>query len=476
VDAMAVTTTADAPSIPKPASVGRWLLPVVLLGNMLNAADANIVNGALPTVSRNLHAGPAALELIVAGYTVAYACLLVVGGRLGDTFGRRRLFVTGMAGFTVMSAACGLAPTAGILITARIAQGAAAALMVPQVLATIQVVYTGQARQRALGMFGAGLGIAAALGLILGGVIVSADIAGLSWRPAFLINVPVGIVGAIAAARVLPDSRSDRPAPVDGQGAALLAATVAALLVPLAVGRDEGWPLWTWLVLAAAPFAGAVFVVVQRRSERIGRTPLLPPSLLRAAGMRRGLLLGMMLFPIIGGLMITTPVSLQTGLGVSALASSLTLVPWATAFLVGSLLTRRLLSRYGRSLLVAGAGGVGLGFGALALQAAAGYSGLTPLALAPALAFIGFSQSLVMVPLFGVILAEVPVEQSGVASGVLVTAQQISFALGVAGIGTLFFTVAADRGYGAATVTAEIAQTALSLAAAAVACTLPRPR
>ncbi|HEY7484067.1 MAG TPA: MFS transporter [Streptosporangiaceae bacterium] len=473
---MTMTTAGPTTSIPAARPASRWLLPVVLLGNMLNTADVMIVNGALPTVSRALHAGPAALELVVAGYLVAYACLLVVGGRLGDMYGRRRLFVTGMAGFTLMSAACGLAPTAGVLIAARIAQGATAALMVPQVLATIQIAYTGRARQRALGIFGAGLAIAAAVGLILGGVIVSADIAGLSWRPAFLINVPIGIAGVIVARRVVPDSRADRPAPIDARGAALLGLTIVALLVPLSLGRDEGWPWWCWAVLAGAPVAGVAFAAAQRRSARGGGTPLLPPALLRATGMRRGLLLALALFPGYAGLLFATPVTLQAGLGASALTSSLTLVPYAVAFLIGSLLTRRLFARYDRSVMVAGALVLALANGVLAVQAAAGYSGLTPLTLAPALMVVGVAQSLVAVPLFGVVLSEVPAEQAGLASGVLVTTQQIALSLGVAGIGTLFFTLAADHGYGAATVTVEVAQAALALAAAAVACALPHPR
>ncbi len=456
------------------AGPGRWLLPVILLGNVLNVVDTFVVNVALPTLTKTLHAGAAQLELIVAGYSVAYACFLVLGGRLGDNFGRRRLFLAGMLGFTLSSALCGLAPTADLLIAARLVQGATAALVVPQVLAIIQVTYQGAARQRALGIFGAVMSGAAAAGQILGGVLVSADLFGLSWRPAFLINIPVGIAGLIAGRRVIPESKAPQRAPIDGLGTPLLAGTVIMLLVPLTLGRDEHWPLWCFALLAAAPIAAALFAITQYAGERRGGLPLLPPSLLRSAGMRRGLAVALAFFGAFGGMMLITTVSLQYGLHYSPVKAGLTLGPYALAFLVGSLQGRRLAARFGRMLPVGGSVLLAAGFGTLALQAHTGYAGLSPYTLAPALIVIGLAQSIVVMPIVTIVLADVPADRTGVASGVWATNQQISMALGVAAIGTVFFTTADSHGFGPATTLAEVILAGLALVAAALAWTLPR--
>ncbi|WP_432929974.1 MFS transporter [Microbispora sp. CA-135349] len=468
---MAVTVPASAGQVVRP---GRRLLPVILLGYVLNIVDVFVVNVALPTLSRTLGAGPAELELVVAVYTVAYACLLVLGGRLGDAFGRRRLFITGMAGFTVASAICGLAPDAALLIVARVLQGGTAALMVPQVLATIQVFYQGAARRRAIGVFGATLGVSAAAGQILGGLVVSADLFGLSWRPIFLVNVPLGLLGILAARRAVPESRAPKAPSVDWPGTALLAATVLLLMLPLTLGRDENWPLWCQLLLAAAPFAAAGFAVVQSREERRGRTPLLPPSLLRAPSMRRGLLTTLAFFPAFGGMILTTTISLQYGMHLGPLQSGLTYIPYAVAFLTASLLCPRLVPRFGTYVTVAGALLLAAGFAITALQAWSDYDGMTPLSLAPALVVTGFGQGLIAIPLTGLVLIGVPAERAGVASGVLTTTQQTATALGVAAIGTLFFSVAAGHGFGPATVVAALVEAVLALVTAAVACTLPK--
>jgi MFS family permease len=440
----------------------RWLLPIILLGNVLNVFDTFVVNVALPTLSQTLHANSADLELVVAGYSVAYACLLVTGGRLGDTYGRRRLYLIGMTGFVAASAACGTAPTATILIVARLVQGATAALVVPQVLAIIQVTYTGHARQRALGMFGAVMGLAGVAAQILGGILVSADVFGLSWRPAFLLNIPVGVVGVLAARRVIPESRAERPAPIDGWGTAMLGSAVVLLLLPLAIGHDDHWPLWGWLMMAAAVPVAVAFFIVQTRAERRGVLPLLPPSLLRSPGMRRGLPVGVGVFMAYGGMMLTTTVSLQYGLRYSAIKAGLTFSSYAVGFMLGSLVARRLVARFGRLALIGGGLIFGLGCGLVALTTWSGYDGLTPVDLAPGLAVIGAGQATLMIPLMGATLNGVPADRTGVASGVWSTNQQISRALGTVVMGTLFFSVAATHGYGSATVAAALAEAALA--------------
>src|SRR5580692_6265129 len=219
-------------------------LAVILVGVLLPMIDFFIVNVALPTIDTDLRASQPLLELVVSGYATAYALLLVLGGRLGDSLGRKRLFLAGMAAFTVTSLACGLAPTALALVAGRVAQGASAALMVPQVLATIQAATTGERRTRALARYGATGGLAAVLGQVLGGLLVSANIDGSGWRPIFLVNVPIGLAGLFLARRYVPDTRHGNAARVDGLGTVLLGVTVLALLIPLTEGQSLHWPDW----------------------------------------------------------------------------------------------------------------------------------------------------------------------------------------------------------------------------------------
>ncbi|MET0135801.1 MAG: MFS transporter, partial [Kibdelosporangium sp.] len=314
---------------PAPAGLSSAGLITVLLGAGLPITDFFIVNVALPTIDRSLDASATMLELIVAGYGIAYGLLLVLGGRLGDTFGRRRLFVAGLTAFTITSLACGLAPSAGLLVTARVLQGASAALMLPQVLSTIQATTTGERRSKALGLFGATAGASMILGQLLGGLIVAADIAGTGWRPIFLVNVPIGLAGLLLARRHVPETRSVNPATVDLPGTALLGVGLLALMVPLTEGRALGWPLWIWLLLSASPIALVGLVLVERRVERAGRVPLLPPSVLRMPSVKRGLTLGAPFFVGFGGFMFVSAVTLQDGLDFGPLASGLALAPMA---------------------------------------------------------------------------------------------------------------------------------------------------
>src|SRR5271165_3309706 len=273
------------PGSHQPRALTTAGLTVILVGVLLPMIDFFIVNVALPTIDTDLRASQPLLELVVSGYATAYALLLVLGGRLGDSLGRKRLFLLGMAAFTVTSLACGLAPTATFLVIGRVAQGASAAMMVPQVLATIQAATTGERRTRALARYGATGGLAAVLGQVLGGLLVSANIDGLGWRPIFLVNVPIGVAGLLLARRYVPDTRHGAPAPIDGPGTALLGLTVLALLIPLTEGRSLRWPAWTIALLVVAPLAAVAFARLERRAERAGRTPLVPPSLLQHPSM-----------------------------------------------------------------------------------------------------------------------------------------------------------------------------------------------
>ncbi len=466
---MSVLTMARAPVTTR----APWrALPIVLLAQFLSVLDFFIVNVALPDIGRSLRAGPAALEFVVAGYGLTLACTLVAGGRLGDAYGRRRVFTAGVAGFTLASALCGLAPNAGTLIAARVLQGLAAGVMVPQVLATIQASFAGRDRQRALGVFGAVTGSACVAGQLLGGVLVSADLAGTGWRPIFLVNVPVGLF-ALAASRVVPETRAAGAARVDLRGALLLAATLLALLVPLATGREAGWPAWCWASFAAVPLLGALFWADQRRTERRGGSPLLPPSLLAQSGMRRGLPVALVYFPCFGGFMLTTAVTLQSGRGMSALDDGLALAPFAAVFLVTSLFARTVMARYGRVTIVAGALIYGTGTALFAAEAWWGYGSLDGVRLLPAMVLIGFGGALVLVPLFGVVLAAVAPHVAGAASGVLTTTQQSGLALGVGTLGTLFYGVLGHGSWRAATTWTLVAEVALALATAIGAAFLP---
>jgi EmrB/QacA subfamily drug resistance transporter len=466
----------DAPGA-RPRSVHTLTtagLFVILVGVLLPMVDFFIVNVALPTIDADLHASQPLLELVVSGYATAYALLLVLGGRLGDSIGRRRLFLTGMAAFTITSLACGLAPTAPVLVVARVAQGAAAATMVPQVLATIQAATSGERRARALARYGATGGLAAVLGQVLGGLLVSANIDGLGWRPIFLVNVPIGLVGLVLARRYVPDTRHGAPAPIDVPGTALLGLTTLALLVPLTEGRSLGWPAWTIAALLLTPLVATAFWAVERRTERNGRTPLVPPSLVRHPTMRRGLLLALPFFAGFGAFMFCYALLVQDGLHASALTAGLGLVPMAAAFLLASLATSRLLARYGPRVLTAGGLLQALGLVVLAVTVWQGWPHVAVIALAPGLAIAGLGQGLLMSPLFGVVLSQVPVDAAGAGSGVLTTTQQTALALGVATLGSLFLALAGDRtGVRTAFVVVLAVQVMIAVAVAAGARGLP---
>ena len=419
-------------------------LIVVLVGVLLPMVDFFIVNVALPTIDSDLHASTPTLELVVSAYATAYALLLVLGGRLGDSLGRKRLFLAGMAAFTITSLACGLAPTALFLVIARAAQGASAALMVPQVLATIQASTTGERRTRALGRYGATGGIAAVAGQLLGGLLVSANIGGTGWRPIFLVNVPIGLVGLVLARRYVPDTRAASAARVDVPGTALLGLTVLALLIPLTEGQALRWPAWAIALLAASPLFLAAFAATELSAERRGATPLVPPSLLRHASMRRGLFLALPFFAGFGAFMFCYALLVQQGLHDSALVAGAGLAPMAAAFLLASLSTSRLLAAFGARVLIGGALLQGLGLVILGLTVLTSWPHVPILALAPGMAVAGLGQGLVMSPLFGIVLSEVPPAVAGAGGGVLTTTQQTALALGVATLGSLFIALAGD--------------------------------
>jgi MFS family permease len=476
-DIRAAGTPGRSGAAPRPAAaaLGPLGLFTVLYGAALPLIDFFIVNVALPSMGEDLDAGPALLELVVAGYGVAYAVLLVLGGRLGDMFGRRRMFLVGLAAFGVTSLACGLAPDAWSLVAARVAQGAAAALMLPQVLATIQATTAGPRRARALGLYGATAGLAMVAGQILGGLLVAADLAGTGWRAVFLVNVPAVLIGLVLVARSIPETRSDRPAPVDVPGTVLLAVALVTLLVPLTEGRAAGWPAWTWLVLAVFPVAAWAFIVVERRAERSGRTvPLVPPGLLALSGMRRALPLLMLGIGGFGGFMFVMAIAFQEGLDFGPVRAGAALVPYALAFFAASLAGPRLTARHGARVVTAGGVVLAVGQVVLVLTVLRNWPDLTLPELAPGLAVAGFGQGLQMPVLMRFVLADVPPERAGVGGGVMATAQQSAMALGVALVGALFLALTSSSGMRDALVASLVAQLAAVVLTVALSLRLPR--
>jgi MFS family permease len=438
--------------------------------------DFFVVNVALPTIDRTLSASTATLQLVVAGYGIAYAVLMVFGGRLGDAYGRRRLFRVGLALFTLTSLACGLAPNAGALVAARVAQGAASAFMLPQVLATIQATTSGQRRSRALGGYGAMGGIATLVGQLLGGVLVAANIGGTSWRPIFLVNVPIGLAGLILSTRTVPETRSDRPARTDLAGTGLLAAALLALLVPLTEGRALGWPVWSWVLLALAPVLGVAFLTVERRIEGAGRVPLLPPSLLRTSSMRRGLAVAVPFFAGFAGFMFAYAIAVQDGLRLGPSAAGLTLAPLAAPFLVTSMLSARAVSRWGRRTLPLGAAVQAAGVAMMVAAVLVAWPGHAVLALVPGMVVTGVGQALAMTTIFRVVLAEVPADRAGAGSGVLSTTQQSALALGAAVLGSLFAGLTGPIGIGPAFAVVLAVQCVSLVGVALAVRRLPDPR
>ncbi|MFD7614748.1 MFS transporter [Streptomyces sp. NPDC059828] len=462
------------PEAPAPSALGGLGLFTVLLGAALPIIDFFIVNVALSTIGRDLAAGEAVLELVVAGYGVSYSVLLVLGGRLGDMLGRRRLFIGGMAAFGLTSLACGLAPDAWTLVAARVAQGAASAMLLPQVLATIQAATAGPRRARAMSLYGAMAGLSMVAGQILGGLLVAWDFAGTGWRAVFLVNVPVVAVGLFLASRAVPETRAQRPEPIDVPGTLLLTAALVTLLVPLTEGRSAGWPLWTWLVLALFPVSAYGFYRVELRSDRRGRTPLVPPSLFRLVSLRRGLLIIVPFSIGFSGFMFVIAVALQQGALLGPVPAGLALAPMAVAFLAVSLAGPRLVRRFGTRVVSAGGAVQAVGLVLIVLAVWRDWPGLDAVSLLPGAAVAGAGQALQLPVLFRIVLSEVPADRAGVGSGVMVTAQQSSLALGVATLGSLFLGLVPVVGMRDALVVTLLVQLAGVVCTALLSLRLPR--
>jgi len=470
-----VPTITEAPAPGDRADPRRWLtLAVVLAAPLMAIFDQFVVNVAIPTMQRDLHASFGAIQFVIAGYALAYAVLLITGGRLGDIFGRKRLFLIGMMGFTLASALCGLAPTPEALIGFRVLQGAAAALMSPQVLAIIQVTFTEKDRAKAFGAYGAVLGVSGALGQVLGGLLIRADIWGLGWRAVFLVNVPVGLIAVPTAFALLPESRAPLARRLDIGGVLIVSASVLALAYPLVAGRDAGWPPWTWLCLAASVPLLFVFVRFERRQAARGGSPLMDLTLFSDRAFRIGLVVLLIYAATSAGYFLILALHLQIGLHFSPLAAGATFLPDAVAFFIAASLSSRLIPRFGVRLLNIGFALKCVGLTAVILVARHLGQALHGQDLAPELFVQGFGSGFISAPLIGLILARTRNANVGSASGVLTTVQQIAGAIGVALVGILFFGLLAGGadGVAAQTIPAVQAQLGNALPATAVADTV----
>lgn len=438
VDPAAVGPRHSARDMARAGGLHRVGVFVLLAGAFLPLADFFIVNVALPTIGRSLHGSAAMLELVVAAYGVSYAALLVLGGRLGDRIGRLRLFEIGTAGFVTASAVCGLASDMWVLVSARLVQGAMAALLVPQVLATFHACLENEQKTRALALYGATSGIAAVISQAAGGFLVTADVAGLSWRPVFLINVPLGLAVLWYARRVVPTTRSEHPTSIDLPGTLLFAATLVAILLPLAEGVTLGWPAWIFVLIVLGVVLGGATSVIESRAEAAGKTPFLPPSTLKLRSVSRGLA---MLLPFsvgFGAFMFIFALTVQDGLTVDALVGGLSITPMAAMFLAGSILSPKILNRYGVAAIRAGAIAQAVGLGLLITIMVASWPHVSLFSLAGPLALIGAGQSMLFTGYFRLVLTDVPVHQAGIGGGVLITLQQAGLALGVATLGSIY--------------------------------------
>jgi EmrB/QacA subfamily drug resistance transporter len=403
--------------------------------------DIWAVNVAAPSLQSDLHVSDAALQLIVGGYAFMYASGMVTGGRLGDLFGYKRLFLIGVVTFALASLACGLAPSSNVLVVFRLVQGLTGAVMVPQVVALIAAVFPARERSRALGYYGATMGLGFVSGQILGGGLIQANIFGLGWRAIFLVNVPVGVLAVIAAIIVVPPATGHRRPRLDPLGAVGVSAGLALALVPLTLGRDEGWPVWTWISLALALPVLAATVAWERRLNRLGGEPLLDLALFRDRAFSAGLLLNLAALFFFGSFMFVLTLLLQSGLGLSPLHAGIVNLPLALTFIAMTLLGPKVAARLGPRSITLGAGFALLGAVALALIAMHSGSRLTGWDTAPATALIGIGQGLMIPSLMSAVLSHVRPEQAGSAAGVLTTTQQFAIASGVAVIGAVFYEV-----------------------------------
>jgi EmrB/QacA subfamily drug resistance transporter len=434
------SATAAGPAPQAALDPGRWRsLSVILAAAFLVGLDFFIVNVSIPSIRASLHATFAQVQLVIASYGLTYGVFLISGGRLGDIYGRKRMFMWGVAGFTLTSMLCGLAPTPGLLILARALQGITGALLFPQVLSIMQVTFPARERAMAFGLFGTVIGTASFSGNVMGGLLVQANIFDLGWRPIFLMNLPLGLITLAAAVKMVKESRSPKARRLDMGGVAIVSLALCLLLYPLIEGREAGWPWWTFASFGVALLMLIGFVRYERIVTARGGSPLVELSLFHDRVFVIGLCSGVCFFSSASAFFLISTIFLQNGLGYSPRDAGLTFASFAVAFLASSLSSVRVAPRLGSRIINLGAALMITGLTGLLWLSNARGSALTGLQLAPVLLIYGTGQGFVMPTLISSILMNIRGHDAGSAAGVLSTVQQVSFAAGVAVIGTVFF-------------------------------------
>ncbi|WP_232663506.1 MFS transporter [Pseudonocardia sp. TRM90224] len=449
-----------------------WALAVAVLAVLVDMIDNQIVAVALPTIRHQLATDEAALQWISAGYALGFALTLITGGRLGDGYGTKRMFLLGMSVFTAASLAAGLAPNAGVLIAARIAQGIGAGLMVPQVLAFIFAEFDDEERPKAMAVFAAAFPLGGMAGPLLGGVLTEADVFGSGWRAIFLVNLPIGVLAVLGALLTMPNRAGFMRHRIDAGGLALLTAGLFAIFYPLVQGRELGWPWWSIALLVASLPLLAGFAHHQRVTARRGGEPLIPPDLLRHRSLSVGQLVLLCVNTAVGVFFVLT-LHLQLGLGFSPLQAALTFLPATVGVVVGNVVAMRLAPRYGRPFVAAAIAVLLLGLASIAALVVTQGDALGGWMLLGPAVVLGLGMGAVLNALFGTAMSQVRPDRAGAASGMLNTTVQLGSATGIALFGTVFFG-RLDAGYVPATATAIGISCAVLVVALALTAALPR--
>lgn len=460
-------------------------LVVVLLAAFMDLMDVTILNVTLPTIQASLHASPVALEWMLSGYTLALTIGLISGARLGDLLGHKRVFVVGVAGFAAASAVCSLSDSPGMLVAARIVQGLFAAAMIPQVLSLVQLLYRAEERGRAMAAYSALSGIAATAGPVLGPALLDWNLAGQGWRLVFWVNVPVGALAAVAAARLLPGERGSVAGRPDLPGALVAGAGLTLVVYPLiAASGNSGWPAWAYPAIVAGLAVLAVFGVLQRRTAARGGQPLIDIAVFARRSLASGLAVQLLFLVPVMGFFLTVMQFLQRGLGMSPLRAGLTMLPWSvTVTVFAGLSAAVLLPRIGRTAVQLGLALTAAGLALLAIVAASADSRTGTLTLLPGILVGSAGMGLVVAPIAQLTLADLAPAEAGTGSGLFGTVSQLGASIGVATIGTFFFSQlrhsaglggAAAQAYGHAF--SQILWVSVGLLAAAFAVSYALPR
>lgn len=454
----------------------RWLILVVMIvAEVMDLLDASIVNVAGPALEESLGASSVGLQWVIGGYALTLGAGLVLGGRLGDRYGRRRMFLTGLAAFTLSSLLCALAPNIEALIVFRLLQGAAGAILLPQGLGLLRENFSGPELTKVFAIFGPVLGLGGIIGPVLGGFLIEGDILGLGWRAVFLINLPIGLAALAVAARFVPKKPGDRTVRVDMVGAGLVMASCALLVLPLNQGQEDGWPLWTWMSMTAAVVGFGLFALQQRRTAAAGREPLVTPALLRKPAFTVGLGGIALFFAGLIGTQLVLTLFLQIGQQFSAGDAGLGNLPLAVGTAIGGAISGAFLAdKIGRKVLQVGpviqlAGAVLLWFELDGVSTGS----FSIWDIAPGIAVSGVGAGMVIAALFSFILAAVDDDEIGSASGVLSAVQAIGGSIGVAVFGSVFFAQAKTGDFTAGFHHALVGQACLLVAFLAITFLLP---